>query len=389
MLDIFLTVLDANGLSMISSRIYRGFWWVWRHFSLLLPPIARHQMLALGAPLMIPVMIFIWLIGIVVGFTLIYYGGLLPGNLSHVVSGEHSRPELPDAFRLSVVSISTIGFVEISPSNMPYSLTVAFEAILGNLILTLVLTYFLSVHGAVLSYNVFVAYLRARIPRSGEPIDALKRHFDKGEARELEPWLDRLDSGLSALHEGLRRYPILYYFRPLHIERGLPDTLSALRRVVTGLNWGLPGDHPARRSANLGALEATLEDLIEDLQDRYVPIHRRTVIAPMSARAFATACASRRALRDPWLDEFLAECRAVQIATGVEDTDDVEQLYDRYLSWLPITLRLHDFKRAVRDDLGYSERVRPGRRSVWAVLASGPRERPQSLQSTSSESAEQ
>ncbi|MFQ6552255.1 hypothetical protein AAD018_007915 [Aestuariibius insulae] len=376
LLDIFLTVLDANGLSVVSSRIYRIFWWGWRHFSRIMPPVARPQMLALAAPLMIPLIIGVWIFGIVLGFTLVYFGGLSHQDL---ITGGGSQPSLQGAFRLSWVTLSTIGFVEVSPSNMPYSLTVALEAILGNLVLTFTITYFLSVHGAVMAYNKFASLLRNRIPDPDRPLDALSWHFEAGEPRELEHWLRQINDGVSTLHEGLRRYPVLYYFRPIRIYRGVPHTLFALRRIVTALRWCLPEGHRARTSPNLKALEVGLDELVEDLQDRYVPVHLRTTAKPVSYKQFRAAQSPHLGVPDTWVEMFLRDCDETSRATGVEIDPLAPETYENYREWLPYVLRLFDFERAIRTDLGYSSRVRPGRSSTLAVISNGPKQRPQAL----------
>lgn len=376
LVDIFLTVLDANGLSLISSRLYRAFWWTWRTFARILPPIVRHQVLALGAPMMIPAMIAVWLCGIVLAFTLIFYGGLEPREF---FAGGGSQPSLASALRLSVVTLSTIGFVEISPSNMPYALTVAAEAILGNLILTIVITYFLSVHAAVLAYNRFATQLRARMPDEADAGPAIALHVARGDPAGLDQWLTTLTEGVVNLHESLRRYPILYYFRALDLGRGYPSTITSLAGLVTGLNHGLPRDHPLRMAPGLSALSATLDSMVEDLGRRYVPRHRWTVARPLSRAAFEAAARGQPTMRDPWVDRFLAEAGAIARVAGGETRRDPAELHAAYREWLPTAVRLSDFATTLRDDLGYAARLRPGRSSTWAMLSSGPRERPQAL----------
>ena len=56
-LDALLTVLDANGRSLFSTRAYRLFWWIGRHCAKLLPYPVAQRALSMAAPLMIALMI--------------------------------------------------------------------------------------------------------------------------------------------------------------------------------------------------------------------------------------------------------------------------------------------------------------------------------------------
>lgn len=377
LLDVFLTVLDANGYSLVSSRAYRWFWWVWRHFTRILPPSSAHATLSLGAPLMIPLMIGLWTLGLVTGFALVYFGGLSPQDF---LTGGGSQPSLSGAFRLSWVTLSTIGFVEISPSNMPYSLTVALEAILGSIVLTFTITYFLSVHQVVISYNKLATTLQHRTADITRPLSGVGAYFNDGQYSGLEGWLGTLHEGVAMLHEGLRRYPIVYYFRPRRRFRGLPHTLAAFRAITSNLLWCVESSHPVRSSPNLTALRRGLEDLMGDLEDRYVPVNKRSIARAVSYGDFEAAFYERRFAPDRWVDRFLRECDEARAITGSNGRDNPVDAYQRYGEWLPFVVRLGDFEASIRADLGYSERLRPGRSSsIWSVLSRGPKDGPQAL----------
>ena len=66
---------------------------------------------------------------------------------------------------------------------------------------------------------------------------------------------------------------------------------------------------------------------------------------------------------------------------GAGAPEDTAAAYADYRSWLAFVVPLHDFERAMRADLGYAERFRPGRSSsIVAVIARGPKDRPQPLE---------
>lgn len=377
LLDVFFTVLDANGVSVISSRLYRWLWWIWRHGGRLLPPRARRLWLSVGAPLMIPAIIGVWISLIVVGFALIYFGGMSPENF---LFGGGSQPSLAAAFRLSWVTLSTIGFVEISPSSMTYSLTVALEAILGGILLTFSITYFLSVHRVVLSYNELVTRMHHHAASISDPLSYLSDHFADGQPRALDSWLDHLHEAVVGLDEGLRRYPIVYYFQPRRRFRALPYMVAVLAGLVAGLRWGLPSGHAIASHPGVRTLIAALEMFVDDLEDRYVPLHERTVVHPVSFRAFAETIREQRWDADRWVMRFVEMTTAVAAVTGLSPDTEVSDAYVRYRAWLPFAVRTGDLVATIKRDLGYADDLRPGRSSaLWEVWSRGPADRPQPL----------
>jgi hypothetical protein len=70
LVDVFLTVLHYDGSSLLGPRVNRGTWWAVRTATAPLPRRWRSYLRCLGAPLMIPVALAVWLSLEVVGFAL-------------------------------------------------------------------------------------------------------------------------------------------------------------------------------------------------------------------------------------------------------------------------------------------------------------------------------
>ncbi|WP_298916205.1 potassium channel family protein [uncultured Algimonas sp.] len=344
----------------------------------LLPYPVAQAALSVAAPLMIPLIIALWLIGLVTGFALVYFGGMSFGDL---ISGGGSQPSLPTAFRLSWVTLSTIGFVEISPSNMAYSVTVALEALLGAVILTFSITYFLNVHRSILSTNRLVAELHHRLGDDGRPLSTIAAYMEGDGSRQLERWLERLHENVVALNQGLQRFPIVYFYRPRRRAQGLPYILTALQDIAGGLAHCLPDDAGMRHSPALVALNRALAELIEDLEDGYVPVHAEAVLRPVSRSSFEMACRGHAKIKNRWVERFTTQCSTLAGRKACTPDRNDDTLYDRYREWLPQAVAMSRFVDAVRFDLGYEENLRPHRSSrLLAWLSQGPKDRPQSLQ---------
>ena len=372
-LDALLTILDASGRSLFSTKAYRLFWWFWRHLAKLLPKAIAQPALSLAAPLMIGLMISLWIAGVVTGFALIFYGGMSVGEL---IEGGGSQPSLPAAFRLSWVTLSTIGFVEISPSNMMYSVAVALEALLGSVILTFSITYFLSVHRSILEYDRLVADLHHRMGGQRNAMASVADLLARNDVAGLQSLLERLHDGVIGLHQGLSRYPIVYFYRPRSLERSLPRTLEVLGTLADTLTYchpGLPRQLPALR-----ALKAGMMDLVSDLGQAYVPIRKADDSAPVSRAEFEAAATGADWTPPQSVRRFLKNCRTANAFT--DRSFDASQAYRDYLSWLPAYRRTQAFVSAVSHDLGYEEHLRPRRSSyLLGLLSRGPKQGSQSL----------
>lgn len=374
-LDSLLTVLDSSGRSIFSTKVYRATWWIWRNIAKPLPRPLAQAWLSLAVPLMIAFLIALWIMGIVTGFALIFFGGLSFGD---IVTGGGSQPSLSSAFRLSWVTLSTIGFVEISPSNMAYSVTVALEALLGTVILTFSITYFLSIHRSILNYDRLVADLRHRMTSKNDAIETVAAHLYIDDMHGLERWLERLHDGVVGMQQSLSRYPIVYFVRPKNAESSLPSTLQALGRVADSLSCFLPDNASASRSPALSALRNGMVDLVDDLRETHIPVFETNAPKPVSCAEFEAAVKGNEWAVEPSVRRFLEGCSAFRQITG--RNIDMAGSYDRYCQWLPAATRTHRLVCAIRNDLGYQEDLRHRRSSyLRGLLNQGPKQRSQAL----------
>ncbi|MCB8840186.1 hypothetical protein [Aurantimonas sp. VKM B-3413] len=378
LLDVFLTVLDTNGRSLFSRRIYRSLWWGFRQLARLVPPQGHHDMLSFAAPLMIPVMIGVWTIGLVFGFALVYFGGLQPDDY---FTGGNSQPDLANALRLSFVTLSTIGFVEISPSNMAYSVTVALEAILGSIIITLTVTYYLGVQGVLSAFSRAGTLLSQRLDVTDEQSSRAVSLAIARDGTDLQTRLQEMQDLVVDLHEGLNRYPIVYFFRPKRKERGYPQTLRRIAQTCAALTWQVPASRAAGLEPLLSALRRSLLELAGDLRDEIVPVRRQTRVVPVSLESFAAARSGELYAPDAWVERFLTERADVRAGQQAQGGEGLKEDFSVYRQWLCFAVSMHDLEEAMLADLGYSERLRPGRSSsLVSIISRGPKDRPQPLE---------
>jgi len=80
----------------------------------------------------------------------------------------------------------------------------------------------------------------------------------------------QLHRGLVEVYEGLRRYPLVYYYHSRRAYRSLPYTFRMIGGMAGALRWGLPKGHPGSQTPWLPTLITGLEDIVAYLERRFL-----------------------------------------------------------------------------------------------------------------------
>ena len=121
----------------------------------------------------------------------------------------------------------------------PYQALAVMEALIGFGILTLAITYVVGVYGVLQQLGVLAAGILHQASDTAEPLSILAPHFPDGELRDIEPHVVSLHRSLVEFYQGLRRYPIVYYYHSRRAYRSLPYTF----RMIGGSRAPCVGDY--------------------------------------------------------------------------------------------------------------------------------------------------
>ncbi|MDQ4105661.1 MAG: potassium channel family protein [Actinomycetota bacterium] len=243
LLDVFLTVLNYDGFGFLSSRLYRITWTMTRRVTRLLPKRMRTGGRALGAPLMIPATLGLWMALQILGFALIYYA-----NMPSFSFTGGTEPTILNAVYFSGVSITNLGFGDITPSIPLYGLVAFTQAAIDFSIITLFISYVLNICPVLLQWNTLSADLYDHVEDSAGPRNFLRAHFPDDEPWGLAATLGNLHEKLISYFEGLRRYPIVYYFYSRGIQRSIPYVFHMSGETAAALRWGCRRATPPPKS---------------------------------------------------------------------------------------------------------------------------------------------
>ncbi len=349
--DVFLTVLHPDGSGFLSRRLYSGLFYSMRLLARPMPQRFRALVLSMAAPMMIPVVIIVWIALVLTGYACVYYAGM--NGETFYFENPVLGPSFGEALYVSGTAISTLGFGDVAPTSGVYQALAISEGLMGFGILTLSITYVIGIHGVLQHLGILAAGLLHQASDTAEPSSILEPHFPDGEPRDLDHHVMTFHRGLVEIYEGLRRYPIVYYYHSRRPYRSLPYTFYMIGGVTSALRWGLPKDHPGSRTPWLPALITGFGMVTTFLDERF--LSERMEEAPSLApfETFRTTLEHGKEPSDPWLERFFEMQRFMRDLARLEGSPDTKESYDRYESWLPFAHRNRAFFEASTRDLGY------------------------------------
>jgi hypothetical protein len=351
LLDVFFTVLHYDGFGFLSSRLYRRLFDVVCFLTGPLPRKYRALGLSMAAPLMVPATITVWIFLVSAGYALIYYAGMDGETFSFSSSG--LAPSFMEALYFSGVTIATLGLGDVTPLSGPYQAIAVSEALVGFGILTLSISYVIGVYGVLQRLGVLTAGLYHQAQDTNDPLSILVPHFPEGQPRGLETHMMSLHRDLVEVYEGMRRYPIVYYYHSRRAYRSLPFAFRMIGGMAGALRWGLPKNHPGSQTPWLPTLIIGLDTLIDYLDEFFLSEHLEETPDPVPFETFEAALERAKEPSDPWLDRFVQIQSFMREIVHLEDRPAPDEAYERYKHWLPFAHRNRSFFEASAKDLGY------------------------------------
>lgn len=264
--EVFKDLFQPTNSSALSDWIGR------RLFNLLR---RRRPMLPLAGPLAVVAVIGSWVLLLILGFALVYYGAFPEQfRTSTGTTPPHSARFL-SAMYVSFETLITLGYGDIVPQSVAMRFTATTESLIGFGLLTA------SVSSIVLLYP---ALSRMRL---------LARAVSHTVAAEQRTGLLTAESGSDAVLASFARdvtiaridlvhFPVIYYFAPNDNRASVAWWAPELIRLA---REGLSADAPKHVRLAAGALDKALDDFAALLAERFV--HMDSADRDAVFRAFA------------------------------------------------------------------------------------------------------
>ena len=269
LIDIFLTVLYArSGVGLLSPRLSRGYWGVFRRIALAFSS-SRPLLLTYCGPTLLVLIAGSWVTLLVVGFASIAWPALGTGIQA---SQGRTPTDFATALYYSGYALTTLGTGDIVPTTAFYRILIVVEALIGFSVMTVTLTYFLSVYNALVRRNRFALSLHHRTGDTADAAELVARLGSNGDFSGARQSIDSIAGDLLSLLESHHSYPVLHYFRFREPYYALPRLALITMDTATLIKSAL--DEEAYRSLVRSAAVAHLFNgglhLLEELSRSFL-----------------------------------------------------------------------------------------------------------------------
>jgi hypothetical protein len=329
-LDLFMTVLYYDAAGPLSIRLYRMVWSLCRWVASKVPDRHTYFVLSLGVPLMVLGSLILWIALQVFGFAAIYYVGLHGGAFRF---SEGLEASVVEALYLSGISLSGLGYGDLAPVTAPFQLVAALQALMG----------YVNVYKVIEDMGVLSSDIYHESERTYDSRHILELHFHRGEPRDLGGRLNNFYNGLISHHEGMRHYPVVYYFYSRRGYAALPYRFGLIGRVVAALRWGLPAGDPITEEPWLRALKSAYESITNEILERFLETEKWDPAAkPVDKATFVTDLSYGRS-DEATVQRFLELLDFMEELTERKHPRDPDEVYRRYREWVPFVARIDEF----------------------------------------------
>lgn len=352
LLDIFLTVLYAKigargasraGAGVISLRVARAIWWLFRRLSSRLP-VKRDAIWSFCGASTVVCLLVVWSTLLAVGAALMLHPALGEG----VRSG--SSPHVHDFLSALYVGGSSLSLASSSdfyPQTGAYRLLYLVNALIGTASISVTITYVLQIYNAVQQRNALGLGLCMMTKGTADPALLLAGLGPQGRFDSGYTVVANLATQLTAVKEAHHLYPLLFFYRPYHPASSIPQIAFIALDTVTLLRTALDDGQYRwlKESAAVENLGGMASMLVKTLEGTFLP----------GAAPDTDDGQAQEGHRDAWYARYRAALRQLeQAGIGVQaDRDAGAQQYARMRqAWNPDVERLAcymDYDMAVID----------------------------------------
>lgn len=252
------TLWVDGGAGPLSSRVTTSLWHGLRKMS----SSHRSRLLSMAGPIILVTTLLTWVLLLWAGWTLVFAAS------EEAIINTTGKEALTWAGRIYFVAytIFTLGIGDYIPANGLWQIITSIATGSGMLLITLSVSYVVSVVGAVVHKRAFARSVTG-IGNSATAV--IERAWDGDSFHPLDSLLSTVAPRLGTLVEQHKAYPILHYY---HSEESVDASAVAvviLDEALTLLAYGIPEQHQAN-TVLVEQTRSSIESYLGTLQSVYI-----------------------------------------------------------------------------------------------------------------------
>lgn len=259
--------VDGNA-GPVSSRITS---WCWRGI-LALVGRQRHMALSLFGPFILMLVVILWVAMLWLGWILVF--GAEEQSLLHA----HNQTPADWAERFYFVGymMFTAGNGDFSPNGSSWQIAGAMTNATGMLLVTLAITFLLSVVSAVVKKRAFASQVTGLGDTAAEIVES---GWNGQDLHALDLPISGLSSELAQLTELYLSYPVLQYYHAAKPQKSPVLAAALLDDALTLMAFGVPAENRPG-PAVMRSARATVRSFLDTIPSAFINPAPNTPAAP-------------------------------------------------------------------------------------------------------------
>ena len=251
--DVFHTLFHPGGNGNLSRRVMGVIWRLFRWGAR-----GEPSRLQLAGPVTLILIFAMWTVLLIAGWALVIWP-FLPGDFLLPPDLEASNQGgYLDALYVSLVTLATLGYGDITPETDWLRLIVPVEALVGFALVTAAISWILSIYPVLSRRHSLarsVTLMREAEGKTGRPVLSL-------DPQTVETLLSTFISSVITVRDDLNQHPITYYFQATDRRAAL---FIAAPSLVLLANDAIAPECPPEIRLQGHMLRGALDDLAEQL----------------------------------------------------------------------------------------------------------------------------
>lgn len=256
-LDIFETLFNPEGQGRLTDLIS---WSVWK-----LAKASPRSLLTYAGPVAYIGVIATWAFLLLTGWALVYWTQLPDAFVFHDGFDEEDVTGLITAYYISLTTVSTLGYGDITPTPNWLRIAGPAQSLLGFLLLTAAISWILAIYQDI-EQRRSLAHETTLLHEALESMNVQVRDLN---ADSIERLLDEVTTRLVLVSGSLNQFPITYFFRMSDDRQSLAVMSLFLLQISEELE---SADLPTEARLRARMLSRALDHFAETLKERFVSV---------------------------------------------------------------------------------------------------------------------